>query len=123
MKKPLKYTDDVDESWADTALTTIRVSASPNAERPIILNLQGACPRCAHDMSDEHWLITFTGVSSMQREDAIRAIDHLRQSGAVRQPLLPAEFTVQCTCGHQHPDPLGRSGLKGCGAVWRMRVE
>src|SRR5262245_987778 len=105
MKKPLKFTDEVDESWADKAINTIRVSASPDAERPIVLNLDGACPRCAHEMSDEHWLITFTGVSGMPREDAIRAIDALRQTGNLREPLLPAEFSVQCSCSHSHPDP------------------
>ena len=123
MKKTLKYTDRIEESWADRAIDTIRVSASPNAERPIVLNLDGHCPRCAHQIADELWLVTFTGVSSMAREDAVRTIETLRQSGAFSEPLLPAEFSVQCNCDHTHPDPLGRTGLKGCGAVWRMRFE
>ena len=123
MKRPLKYTDRIDESWADAAVETIRVSATPSPERPIVLNLHGQCPRCAHEITDEHWLITFTGVSSMAREDAVRTIETLRQTGAFTEPLLPAEFSVQCNCGHAHPDPLGRTGLKGCGAVWRMRFE
>jgi hypothetical protein len=74
-------------------------------------------------MADEHWLIAFSGVSSMGRDDAIRAVEALRDAGAIQKPLLPAEFTVQCKCGAPHPDSLGRSGLKGCGAVWRMRFE
>jgi hypothetical protein len=74
-------------------------------------------------MEDEHWLVTFSGASGMSRDDAVRAIEALRDAGAIRGPLLPAEFSVQCGCRRPHPDPLRRSGLKGCGAVWRMRFE
>ena len=123
MTKPLKYTTQIDESWADTAIDTIRVSVSPDLERPVVLNLEGHCPRCTHEIADEHWLITFTGVSSMAREDALRTIEMLRKSGALKEPVLPAEFSVKCNCAHDHPDPLRRTGLTGCGAVWRMRFE
>jgi hypothetical protein len=123
MAKPLNYTDEIDESWAITAVETIRVSAEPDPRYPIVLDLEGDCPRCTDDMQDEHWLITFSGVSSMSRDDAVRAIEALRDAGAIGEPLLPAEFSVQCSCHQTHPDPLRRSRLKGCGAVWRMRFE
>jgi hypothetical protein len=123
MAKALKYTDEVDESWADKAIDTIAVSVTPDPAHPIVLDLDGECPRCAHPMVDEHWLITFSGVSSVGREDAIRAIEALRSASAIKEPLLPAEFTIQCKCREAHPDSLHRSGLKGCGAVWRMRIE
>jgi hypothetical protein len=123
MKKPLKYTDDVDETWAHKAVNTISASAVPDTLRPVVLDLEGDCPRCDHHMADEHWLIAFSGVSSMDRDDAIRAVEAMRNAGAIREPLLPSEFTVQCNCRQAHPDSLGRSGLKGCGAVWRMRFE
>jgi len=123
MKKSISYTYEIDETWSDKAVDTVSASAVPDALRPVVLDLEGDCPRCGHHMADEHWLITFSGVASLDRDDAIRAVDSLRDAGAVQEPVLPAEFTVQCNCGQAHPDPLGRSGLKGCGAVWRMRFE
>ena len=123
MAKPLKYTDEIDESWAEKAIETIGVSASPDPESPVVLDLDGTCPRCAHPMTDEHWLITFSGVSGMDRNDAIRAVDALRTAAVIKEPLLPAEFSIQCKCREAHPDALHRTGLTGCGAVWRMRIE
>lgn len=123
MAKVLKYTDEVDESWADKAIDTMTVTVSPDPAHPVVLDLQGKCPRCAHHMVDEHWLITFRGVSGMGRDDAIRAVEALRTASAIKEPLLPAEFAIQCKCREEHPDSLHRSGLKGCGAVWRMRIE
>jgi hypothetical protein len=123
MAKLLKYTDEVDPSWADSAIDTIGVSVAPDPLHPVVLDLEGDCPRCAHHTADEHWLITFSGVSGMDRNDAIHAVEALRNASVIREPLLPAEFTVQCKCGAPHPDPLHRSGLRGCGAVWRMRFE
>jgi len=123
MEKKLKYTDEVDESWADKAIDTVNVSASPDAERPVVLDLEGHCPRCKHAIADSHWLLTFSGVSGMDRADTIRTFESLRDAGAIRSPLLPAEFTVRCNCREAHPDLLRRTGLSGCGAVWRMRFE
>jgi hypothetical protein len=123
MAKPLKYTDEVDESWADKAIDTIRVSVEPDPHHPVVLDLEGKCPRCAHAMADEHWLITFSGVSGMDRDDAVRAVEALRTASVIREPLLPAEFTIQCKCKEAHPDSLHRTGLTGCGAAWRMRIE
>jgi hypothetical protein len=123
MAKMLKYTDEVDESWAEKAIDTIDVSVSPDPAHPVVLDLEGKCPRCDHPMADEHWLITFSGVSSVGRDDAIRAIEALRSASAIKEPLLPAEFTIQCKCREAHPDSLHRSGLRGCGAAWRMRIE
>jgi hypothetical protein len=123
MAKPLNYTDEIDESWAKKAVETIHVSAEPDPTDPVVLDLEGNCPRCTDHMEDEHWLITFSGVTGMSRDDAVRAIEALRDAGAIRESLLPAEFSVQCSCRQPHPDPLGRSGLKGCGAIWRMRFE
>jgi hypothetical protein len=123
MAKTLKYTDEFDESWADKAIDTISVSVSPDPAHPVVLDLEGKCPRCAHPMVDEHWLITFGGVSGMGRDDTIRAVEALRDAAAIKEPLLPAEFTIQCKCQEAHPDSLHRSGLQGCGAAWRMRIE
>jgi hypothetical protein len=123
MAKPIKYTDEVNEAWATGAMNTIRVSAAPDPLHPVVLDLEGNCPRCAHHMADEHWLMTFSGVSGMNRIDAVRAFETLRNADVIKDPLLPAEFTVQCKCGEHHPDSLRRSGLKGCGAAWRMRFE
>jgi hypothetical protein len=124
MKKKLeRYTDEVDEAWADKAIDTMDVSATPDTGHPVVLDLEGECPRCGHHMVDAHWLVAFSGVSGLSREDAVRAVEAMRDAGAIRAPLLPAEFTVQCKCGQAHPDPLGRTGLKGCGAAWRMRFE
>jgi hypothetical protein len=123
MVKVLKYTDEVDESWADKAIDTIAVSVSPDPAYPVVLDLAGKCPRCGHSMVDEHWLMTFSGVSGMGRDDAIRAVEALRNASVIKVPLLPAEFSIQCKCGEAHPDSLHRSGLRGCGAVWRMRIE
>ena len=53
----------------------------------------------------------------------MRTIETLRRAGTFGELVLPAEFSVQCNCSHAHPDPLRRTGLKGCGAVWRMRFE
>jgi hypothetical protein len=123
LAKPLKYTDVVDDGWAAIALQTIQVAASPNADRPVVLDLAGDCPRCKDPTTDSHWLISFSGVSSMDRDDALRSIEALRDTGVLDEPLLPAEFSVQCRCTTKHPDPLGRTGLHGCGAIWRMRFE
>jgi hypothetical protein len=122
-KRLLAYTDEVDESWAVTAVGTFQVVPSPDANRPVVLDLSGRCPRCDDAMRDTHWLIAFSGISGMSREDAVRAVDALREAGIAADPLLPAEFSVQCRCEHEHPDPLHRTGLRGCGAVWRMRFE
>jgi hypothetical protein len=123
MAKPLKYTDEIDVSWSVKAIETIGVSASPDPERPIVLELEGKCPRCEHPMTDEHWLITISGVSGMNRDDTFLAVEALRSADVIKKPLLPAEFTIQCKCKEAHPDALHRTGLTGCGAVWRMRVE
>ncbi|WP_327000351.1 hypothetical protein OHA72_35155 [Dactylosporangium sp. NBC_01737] len=123
MTGTLTYTDSVDESWAARAVETISVSVTPDVDNPIVLDLSGTCPRCRDDMADSHWLIAFSGVSGMTRDDAIVAATALRDAGIVAESLLPAEFTVQCRCAVPHPDPLQRTGLRGCGAAWRMRFE
>jgi hypothetical protein len=123
MRKPLTYTDEVDPSWADTALAGIAVSVSPDIDNPVVLDLTGPCPRCKDTVKHAHWLIAFSGVSAMSRDDAITAVESLRQTGVVNEPLLPTEFSMQCNCDVSHPDRLGRTGLRGCGAVWRMRFD
>ncbi|SFW71011.1 hypothetical protein [Amycolatopsis australiensis] len=123
MAKPLNYTDDVDPSWAGRAMETLDVTPAPSADDPVVLELSGRCPRCDEKMEDSLWLITILGVSGLNREDAFNAADALREAGILAQPLLPAEFTVSCKCSTPHPDPLGRTDLKGCGATWKMRFE
>jgi hypothetical protein len=123
MSRVLAYMDAFDPSWAARAIVTIQVSATPDRSPPVVLDLAGTCPRCDDGMTDTHWLITFSGVSTMGRDDALRAIAALRDAGVPADPLLPAEFTVQCRCDVTHHDPLQRNGLRGCGAAWRMRFE
>lgn len=123
MTNPLEYTDEVNPSWSETAVNTFTVAAVPDAENPVVLDLDGRCPRCNDSMTHTHWLIAFSGVSGMERSDALRAVEALRASGVLHEPLLPTEFSVQCSCGATHPDPLGREGLHGCGAMWKMRFE
>jgi len=123
MPKRLPYTDEVNEGWTDEAMSTVSVALSPDEDDPVVLELSGTCPRCRDKITDEHWLIKISGVNAVDRRDAQRAVQSLRTQGILTQPLLPAEFTVQCTCEATHPDPLGRAKLKGCGAAWVMRVE
>jgi hypothetical protein len=120
MSKAIKYTDDADPGWATTALSTIRVSPAPDGDRPVALDLDGRCPRCRDEMEHTHWLITFRGFNELSRDDKLNAAAAVRDTGV---SLLPVEFTVRCTCTAEHPDPLGRKDLKGCGAMWKMRVE
>jgi hypothetical protein len=120
MTKAMKYTDDADPVWARTALGTIRVSPAPDGETPVALDLEGRCPRCEDEMEYTHWLVTFRGFNELSRDDRLSAAAALRDTGV---SLLPAEFTVRCACPATHPDPLGRKDLKGCGAMWKMRVE
>lgn len=122
MTKPLKYTDKVDAAWSANAVHTFQVTSIPDSD-PIVLDLDGRCPRCQDAMQDRHWLIAFSGVSSMTLDSAVQAREALRKTGVMDGPLLPAEFSVQCCCKIKHPDPLGRTGLSGCGAIWRMRFE
>jgi hypothetical protein len=68
-------------------------------------------------------LITIRGVQAVEPEDAIRAGEALRNAGIGPDALLPTEFSVRCRCDREHPDPLGRTRLRGCGARWRMRFE
>ncbi|MFE9750074.1 hypothetical protein ACFYOT_34620 [Saccharothrix saharensis] len=123
MAKPVKYTDDVDESWADTAVERFAVTATPSVDNPLVLEIEGECPRCGDAMAHTHWLVTIRGVSVVRPDDAIRAGEALRDAGIGPDALLPAEFSVQCRCDRKHPDPLGRTRLRGCGARWRMRFE
>lgn len=123
MSKPLKYTDEVDPAWSTTAVETFQVTPRPDSEDPVALGLDGLCPRCKDHMQHTEFLIAFKGVSPTS-PDALRAtVKTLRDAGMVNEPLLPAEFSVRCCCQVRHPDRLGRSGLTGCGATWKMRIE
>ncbi len=119
----LPYTDLVDEQWADAAMETMNVSASEGRRNPIYLDITGPCPRCSDGMSATHWLVTIAGVSPISNEQMMAAVETLIASGIDVGETLPAEFTVKCHCDIAHPDPKGRTGLVGCGATWRMRVE
>lgn len=123
MAKPVQYTDDVDESWADTAVGRFAVTVTPSTDTPLVIELAGKCPRCGDEMAHTHWLITIRGVSVVRPDDAVRAGEALRDAGIGPDALLPAEFSVRCRCDRKHPDPLGRTRLHGCGARWRMRFE
>jgi hypothetical protein len=123
LSKPLEYTDEINTEWSTTAVQTFEVVAAPDHEHPVVLDLSGTCPRCGDHMEHEHWLIAFSGVASMSRDDALHAIEALRDAGVAADSLLPTEFSVQCDCKTPHPDTLGRKGLRGCGAMWKMRFE
>jgi hypothetical protein len=121
--KPLKYTDEVNPAWSTAAVETFHVTPRPDSEDPVVLDLDGHCPRCRDHMQHTEFLIAFRGVSSTS-PNALRAtVKTLRDAGLVNESLLPAEFSVRCCCQVEHADPLGRSGLTGCGATWKMRIE
>ena len=123
MTQQLGYTDGSDPQWGRDALETILVDAAPDVASPVVLDLHGACPRCRHDMTDEHWLLTIGGVAGTDRAETLDTVQELRRAGMSVSPTLPATFTVQCRCTEQHPDPHGRPALRGCGAAWPMRFE
>lgn len=123
MTKPMEYTEDVDEGWAHTAMTSIKVHPVPDADRPLALDLDGSCPRCSDAMADTVWLVVISGLTPMSRQDKLSAVSSLRDIGALPDALLPAEFTVECLCTVPHRDPFGRKGLTGCGARWVMRFD
>jgi len=123
LAKPVKYTDQVDSGWSTSAVDTFRVTARPDSDDPVLLELDGRCPRCQDPMQHTESLIAFKGVSTTSDGSLRATVKSLRDSGLLNEALLPAEFSVQCCCKVKHPDPLGRSGLTGCGASWRMRIE
>lgn len=123
MSKPVKYTDDVDPAWSAAAVDSFDVVPHPDSADPVALELDGRCPRCKDHMQHTEFLIAFRGVSPTST-DALRAtLKTLRDTGVVSEPLLPAEFSIRCSCQVKHPDRLGRSGLSGCGATWKMRID
>ncbi len=123
MTRPLKYTDDRDPAWSAAAVDGFTVTGLPDHGDPVMLALDGRCPRCADRMRHIHNLVTFAGMAAASPEAVHAAVQALRAGGALSEPLLPAEFSVQCSCDVPHPDPLGRTGLKGCGATWKMRID
>jgi hypothetical protein len=123
VSKPLKYTDHVDPSWSTAAVAKFQVTPLPDSDDPVALDLNGHCPRCGDPMQHTEFLIAFKGVAEMRPEAFRATVKTLREAGVVNEPLLPAEFSVQCSCQVNHPDHLGRSGLTGCGAIWKMRME
>jgi hypothetical protein len=74
-------------------------------------------------MQHTEFLIAFKGVSPTSPDALHATVKKLREAGVLSEPLLPAEFSVRCCCQAKHPDSLGRSGLTGCGATWKMRIE
>jgi hypothetical protein len=123
LSKPTNYTDEVLVDWARIAIDAFRVKGLPEAGDPVVLELNGNCPRCGDPMLHNESLVSFKGVAAT-RPDALHAtVKALRDAGAMTGSLLPAEFSVGCCCKVKHPDPLGRTGLVGCGAKWKMRFE
>ena len=124
MAKNLAYTDEVDEAWAKQALTLFTFAGSPpGSPNPVVLDIDGHCPRCTHAMEDTVWLVVISGLTAMSRSDKLSALRSLDELGALTDKTLPAEFTVPCRCTEPHPDVLKRPGLTGCGARWVMRCE
>jgi hypothetical protein len=123
LTKQFKYTDEVDPAWSTAAVKTFHVTPRPDSEDPVALELDGLCPRCKDHMQHTEFLIAFRGVSPTSPDALRETMKALRQAGVVKEQLLPAEFSVRCCCQGKHPDPLGRSGLTGCGAIWKMRIE
>jgi hypothetical protein len=123
LSKPLNYTGEVDAVWSTAAVETFQVTPRPDSEDPVALELNGLCPRCKDHMQHTEFLIAFKGVSPTSPDTLRATVKTLRDAGVVSEPLLPAEFSVRCCCQVKHPDRLGRSGLTGCGATWKMRIE
>jgi hypothetical protein len=123
LSKPLKYTDEVNPAWSTAAVETFQVTPRPDSDDPVALELDGRCPRCKDHMQHTEFLIAFKGVSSTSPDTLRATVKVLREGGAVKERLLPAEFSIRCCCQAKHPDPLGRSGLTGCGAIWKMRID
>ena len=123
MPVSLPYDDTPDQRWSDQAVMTITVSPAPSPGHPYVLDLDGTCPRCQDHMRAEHWLISFSGVSAMDRDDKLRAAGAIDAEGLMPGALLPAEFAVRCTCKGNHQMPDGTASPQGCGAAWVMRVE
>jgi hypothetical protein len=123
LSKPVKYTDEVDPAWSVDAVETFQVTPRPDSQDPVALELGGLCPRCKDHMQHTEFLIAFKGVSPTSPDALHATVKKLRESGLLKEPLLPAEFSVRCCCQVKHPDPLGRSALTGCGATWKMRIE
>ena len=121
---PLKYTDLVDPEWSTAALSTFKVSALPIASDPVVIELDGECPRCGHNMQHTEPLVAFRGVAPTSPEALYETVKQLRVSGLIKdKPTLPVEFSVRCECAAKHPDPLGRTSVHGCGAIWKVRIE
>ncbi|KJC45376.1 hypothetical protein UB31_00290 [Bradyrhizobium sp. LTSP849] len=123
MKKPLKYIDQPDPTWSALAVESFNVTPRPDAHDPMVLELDGNCPRCKDHMQHSEFLIAFKGVAPTSPETLRATVKTLRDAGMINGPLLPVEFSVRCRCQVVHPDGLGRSGLTGCGATWKMRIE
>lgn len=123
MAEPIEYTDASNEQWSLDAVTLFNVDVVPDIQTPLLLDLNGKCPRCKDDMSAEHWLVSFSGVTDLSRDEAVQALRALYDQGIIKDPPLPAEFALKCVCQMKHPDPFGRSSLIGCGAFWNMRFE
>ena len=123
LRKAIKYTDEVDPTWSIASVEMFQVTPRPDSEEPVVLELDGHCPRCRDHMQHTEFLIAFKGVSLTSWPVSRDTVKSLRAAGVVNEPLLPTEFSVRCSCQVNHPDPLGRSGLTGCGAIWKMRIE
>ncbi|MDA9491396.1 MULTISPECIES: hypothetical protein [unclassified Bradyrhizobium] len=123
MKKPVKYIDEPDPAWSVAAVEKFEVTPHPDAHDPMMLQLDGHCPRCEDHMQHTEFLIAFKGVAPTSPDTLRAAVEALRDKGLIGESLLPAEFSVRCNCKVKHPDPLGRAALTGCGATWKMRIE
>lgn len=123
LSKPIKYTDEIDPAWSITAVDTFKVTPRPDFDDPVALTLDGRCPRCNDPMEHTEFLIAFRGVGPTSPDALRAAVKPLWEAGELNKPALPAEFSVRCCCQVKHPDRLGRSGLTGCGAAWKMRIE
>jgi hypothetical protein len=123
LTKQLKYTDQIDPAWSETAVDRFQVTPRPDAVDPVMLELNGSCPRCGHPMQHTEQLIAFRGVTTTSVDALRAAVKTLRDTGVMTESLLPVEFSIRCGCPVKHPDPLGRSGVSGCGAIWKMRIE
>ena len=123
MTKALRYTNDVNPIWTKDAVGKFRAVGLPDSNDPVVLELDGCCPRCEDPMQHSESQIVFRGISTTSPNSLRAAVKAHREAGGKIQPLLPAEFSMQCSCTVKHPDPVGRSGLIGCGAIWKMRFE
>lgn len=122
LAKELRYTDERNPEWSAEAARTFTVTGYPDDRDPVLLRLSGRCPRCKHSVEHTEPLLVVSGIRPPTADELAKIHADLRAKGVTTGPLLPAEFSIRCSCKTKHPGAPD-TGHAGCGAVWRMRIE